>query len=96
MLLGMAPEASFPAGRAQLQPGDLLLAYSDGVLDARNDSDEDFGSERLAAQLRLARAGPAETLLYSMLAAVQDFAGLNTLADDTSIVVVQHQRAGAK
>jgi serine phosphatase RsbU (regulator of sigma subunit) len=91
MLLGMAPEAIMPTGRVELRPGDLLLAYSDGVLESRNGADEEFGYERLEAQLRLARTGSADAILFSVLAAIQDFAAPHALIDDTSIVIVRYR-----
>jgi sigma-B regulation protein RsbU (phosphoserine phosphatase) len=91
MLLGMAAEAPFGAGRVELGDGDVLLAYSDGVIESRNDADQEFGWERLEAQLRLAAAEPAERVLFSVLAAVQDFAAPHALADDTSLVVVRRR-----
>jgi sigma-B regulation protein RsbU (phosphoserine phosphatase) len=89
MLLGMAPDASFKRGRLQLGAGDTLLAYSDGVLESCNDADEEFGSERLESHLRRAAGRPAEAVLFSVLAAVQDFAAPHALMDDTSLVVVR-------
>jgi serine phosphatase RsbU (regulator of sigma subunit) len=89
MLLGMAADASFRQGHVELGAGDVLLAYSDGVVESRNDADQEFGGERLEAQLRLARSGSAEAVLFSVLAAVQDFAAPNALTDDTSLVVVR-------
>jgi sigma-B regulation protein RsbU (phosphoserine phosphatase) len=89
MLLGMAADAFFTRGRVELDPGDVLVAYSDGVTESRNGADEEFGDERFEAQLRLARAGTADAVLFSVLAAVQDFAAPHALADDTSLVVVR-------
>ncbi len=89
-LLGAMPEASFDAGQVSLCAGDVLLAYSDGVLEAHNDAEEEFGYERLETQLRLAQAGPPDAVLFSVLGAVQDFAAPRSLADDTSLVVIQH------
>ncbi len=60
MLLGMAPEASFTTGSVDLRAGDVLLAYTDGVLESHDNADQEFGLERLEAQLRLARSGSAE------------------------------------
>jgi serine phosphatase RsbU (regulator of sigma subunit) len=91
MLLGMAADASFRTGRVELGAGDILLAYSDGVIESRNNADQEFGEERrLEAELRLARTGSADRVLFSVLAAVQDFAAPNALTDDTSLVVVRH------
>ena len=89
MLLGMAADASFRKGRVELGTGDILLAYSDGVIESRNNTDEEFDGERLEAELRLARNDSADGVLFSILAAVQDFAAPNALMDDTSLVVVR-------
>jgi sigma-B regulation protein RsbU (phosphoserine phosphatase) len=89
MLLGMAPDACFRRGRVELRAGDVLLAYSDGVLESRNDADDEFGYERLEAQLRLAAGRSADAILFSVLGAVQDFAAPHALTDDTSLVVVR-------
>jgi serine phosphatase RsbU (regulator of sigma subunit) len=93
MLLGMAADAAFSSGRVELAAGDVLVAYSDGVVESRNEADEEFGPERLEAQLRLARDGSADSVLFSVLAAVQDFAAPRPLADDTSLAVVRRANA---
>ncbi len=88
-LLGVVTEASFDKGYAEMGAGDMLLAYSDGILESRNSADQEFGCERLEAQLRLARTTSAEEVLFSVLGAVQDFAAPLPLMDDTSLVVVR-------
>lgn len=93
MLLGMSADASFRSGRVELGASDVLLAYSDGVVESRNGSDEEFGSEGLEAHLRHARTGAAEAVLFSILAAVQDFAAPHALVDDTSLVVIRRRVA---
>jgi sigma-B regulation protein RsbU (phosphoserine phosphatase) len=87
-LLGVVPNASFVSGSAELRVGDVLLAYSDGILEARNYADQEFGLEHLEGQLRRARNGSADAILFSVLGAVQDFAGACPQADDMSLVVV--------
>jgi serine phosphatase RsbU (regulator of sigma subunit) len=89
-LLGVVPTASFAGGCVELRAGDILLACSDGILESRNSADEEFGNERLEAQLRRARTGPADAVLFSVLGAVQDFAAAQPLIDDMSLVVVRH------
>ena len=90
MLLGLAPDASFTTGSVDLRAGDVLLAYTDGVLESHNNADQEFGTERLETQLRLAQSGSAEAVLFSVLGAVQDFAAPHALIDDTSLVVVRY------
>jgi serine phosphatase RsbU (regulator of sigma subunit) len=92
-VLGALPAASYVRGRVELRAGDVLLAYSDGLLESRNNADQEFGAERLEAQLRRARTASAEAVLFSVLGAVQDFAAASPLADDMSLVVVRRRIA---
>jgi sigma-B regulation protein RsbU (phosphoserine phosphatase) len=94
-LLGVIPGASFAKGTVNLGAGDLLLVCSDGILESLNDADQEFGSERLEAQLRNARRDSADTVLFSVLGAVQDFAATRPLVDDMSLVVVRRRTAVA-
>jgi serine phosphatase RsbU (regulator of sigma subunit) len=89
-LLGVVPAASFDQGSVELRAGDVLLACTDGILESRNNADQEFGYERLEMQLRRARTGPADAVLFSVLGAVQDFAAAQPLVDDMSLVVVRH------
>jgi len=95
MLLGMAGEASFGTGRVELGSDDVLLAYSDGVIESRDSSDQEFGGERLEALLRGIGSGSSTAVLFSILAALQDFAAPNPLTDDTSLVVVRRDTVGS-
>jgi serine phosphatase RsbU (regulator of sigma subunit) len=90
-LLGVVPDASFVTGTVELRVGDVLVTYSDGILEARNYADQEFGFEQLEAQLRHARSASADAILFSVLGAVQDFAGACPQADDMSLVVVRRR-----
>ena len=70
-------------------PATFCWLYTDGVLESHDNADQEFGYERLEAQLRLARSGSASEVLFSVLGAVQDFAAPHALIDDTSLVVVR-------
>ncbi len=89
LLLGVIPAAPYIRGSVELGPGDVLLAYSDGVLESVNQADEEFGYARIEAQLRRANTDSADALLFSVLGAVQDFAATRPLADDMSLVIVR-------
>ncbi|HEY8228387.1 MAG TPA: PP2C family protein-serine/threonine phosphatase [Pyrinomonadaceae bacterium] len=92
LLLGVISAAPYVTGSVQLQPNDVLLAYSDGVIESRNKAEEEFGLTRLEDQLRRANQGgaaAAESLLFSVLASVQDFAGTHPLVDDLSLAVIR-------
>jgi serine phosphatase RsbU (regulator of sigma subunit) len=89
-VLGAVATASFDRGRVQLNGGDLLLACSDGILESFNEADQEFGNMRLQAELRRAHGGSAESVLFSGLGAVQDFAAPRPLTDDMTHVVVKN------
>jgi serine phosphatase RsbU (regulator of sigma subunit) len=72
-LLGVFPDAVYELGEVSLDPGDLLVLYSDGVTEAMDPSGEEFGEERLTAFLREHRALPPEELVDSLIARVRDF-----------------------
>jgi sigma-B regulation protein RsbU (phosphoserine phosphatase) len=89
-VLGAVPHASFERGSARLNPADLLLACSDGILESFNEAEQEFGAMRLQCELRRAQGGSAESVLFSVLGAVQDFAAPRPLTDDMTLVVVKH------
>jgi serine phosphatase RsbU (regulator of sigma subunit) len=88
-LLGAIEGAEYQNGELVLEPGDTLVAYSDGILECRNPAEEEFGMERLIAALRQAKGHSAHGMLMMLLAAVQDFANGRPLCDDLSLTVIQ-------
>lgn len=88
-VLGAVPSASFDRGSVQLTAGDLLLTCSDGILESFNETDQEFGDQRLEVELRRAQGGSAESVLFSVLGAVQDFAAPRPLTDDMTLVIVK-------
>ncbi len=87
--LGILPNAAFDSGRVVLEPGDTLISYSDGVIECSNTRDEEFGTERVVAAARRAPSPAAGAMLFSILAAVQDFANGGPQADDMTVMVVR-------
>lgn len=88
-LLGALDGARYEVGRLTMQLGDTLLAYSDGVIECRNNADNEFGIERLMEESRRALRPSAHATVLMLLAAVQDFANGNPLCDDMSLMVIQ-------
>jgi len=88
-LLGAIEDAQFELGELILEPGDTLVAYSDGVLECRNSSDEEFGLDRILAAVRHADSPSARATLMMLLATLQDFANGSSLCDDVSLTVIQ-------
>ena len=89
MLLGAVSTAPYVSGSFELNAGDVLLVYSDGITESENSKGEEFGDARLEEQLRGGHAGDANAVLFSVLGAVQDFTAANPLIDDMSVAVVR-------
>ena len=95
-VLGVVEKALFDRGSVQMDRGDLLLVCSDGILESFNEAEQEFGAMRLQTELRRAQGGTAESVLFSVLGAVQDFAAPQPLTDDMTLVVVKNNRSVAK
>jgi len=87
--LGINPGTRFPSGSATLAPGDLLVIFTDGVIEAVNERDEEFGEARLLAVLGTAPPGTAAATLERLTSAVDAFAGLARQHDDITWLLLR-------
>ena len=90
-ILGALQRAEFRSGKVRLNPGDMLIASSDGVTECRNSREEEFGMERLSAAAGAVRGASANQALFSTLAAVLDFADACPPGDDLTLLVVRRR-----
>lgn len=88
-MLGALAEARYLSGRAYLDSGGSLIAYSDGLTECENPLEEEFETARLLRAARAFSGGSASQMLFSTLGAVMDFAGGRTPADDLTLLVVR-------
>jgi sigma-B regulation protein RsbU (phosphoserine phosphatase) len=89
-LVGVFPGARFEIQSVGIEPGDTLLAFTDGVIEARNSEDDLFGRERLYA-LMAQPASTASELLDSIQASVSDFVGDAESSDDVALLAIRRQ-----
>jgi serine phosphatase RsbU (regulator of sigma subunit) len=87
--LGLFAGERFRSGTADLEPGDSLVLYTDGVVEPADGRDEEFGVERLEATIRAASERPASEMLRSVLEATRAFSGRDRYDDDFTLVVVK-------
>jgi sigma-B regulation protein RsbU (phosphoserine phosphatase) len=93
-VLGLMSEAAFPTNRVCLHPGEQLVVYTDGVPDARDESDEFYATERLQQAIAHSAAGGARAVTAGVLESVRVFVGGAAQADDITILTVQYQPPG--
>ncbi len=89
IVLGILDELEIEEGSLQVQPGDMLLMYTDGVVEAVNDQQEEFGRDRLSKALRECADASAEEAVEHIEAAVQTFAGGQPQSDDITLIVMR-------
>ena len=89
MPLGLFADGNFPGGVVEFAPGDLLILYTDGFVDAESGEGEKFGRQRLIAAVRRARRRSAREVLRRLWRELATFAGDNPLRDDATLVVVR-------
>jgi sigma-B regulation protein RsbU (phosphoserine phosphatase) len=90
-MLGALKDAAYNSGHVCLSPGDMLLAYSDGLTESRNSQDEEFEMARLSKAANALNGASANQVLFSTLGAVLDFADACPPADDLTLLVVRHR-----
>jgi sigma-B regulation protein RsbU (phosphoserine phosphatase) len=86
-VLGPTPDATYTRGFVKLEPGDLLCMYSDGIIEAHNAKDEEFGLWRLQRLVKANRNRPAEEIGKEVLAKVAKWSRLRE--DDQTVVIVK-------
>jgi sigma-B regulation protein RsbU (phosphoserine phosphatase) len=88
MPLGMFPFASYQSSALELHLGDILVVYSDGLTDAQNHAEEEFGEKRLRNLIQSEGSAGADALKKHLLGAIQEFtAGTNQVDDITFLLV---------
>ncbi len=89
LLLGIIPEAVYAVGTTQLDPGDILILYSDGVTEARSVTEEEFGDERLMDFLTESRSMRPEEMVEALIQRVRDWSSQGKPSDDVTVVVMR-------
>jgi sigma-B regulation protein RsbU (phosphoserine phosphatase) len=92
-VIGPLPEARFRRGFARLQPGEVLLLLTDGILERRDKIGEFFGDDRVRAVVREQQAQSAETILSKLFDAALAWGDGRPWEDDATIVVVKRTAA---
>jgi sigma-B regulation protein RsbU (phosphoserine phosphatase) len=87
--LGIRAEAPYDSGSTVLQAGDWLVIFTDGVIEALNERDEEYGEPRLLAVLRTGAASTPDELLRRLLSEVDSFVGAMPQHDDITCMLVK-------
>ena len=85
--VGLLPDAAYVQSRIDLQPGDLLALFTDGVSEAMNSAEEEWGESNLIEVLRAVRCKEPPEIARATFAAADGFAGDAPQHDDMTLLV---------
>ena len=89
MVVGAFPQAEYGESRLKLQPGDLLLFYTDGITEPENAYGEMFGEARVIEVVQQNLNRPEEQILQAVVDAVLAWTGAGELQDDMTLVIAR-------
>jgi serine phosphatase RsbU (regulator of sigma subunit) len=87
--LGILPEINYETSQAQLEPGDVLLVYSDGISECMNEEGDLFGEERLQEVLAQSAQNDAHGIRGAIFSAVDTFRQDQPYSDDMTLIVLK-------
>jgi serine phosphatase RsbU (regulator of sigma subunit) len=87
--LGIRAEAGYECGALTLEPGDLLVVFTVGVVDAENTRGEEYDESRLMALCQSSAAGSAADILATLMSSVAAFVGAAPQRDDLTCLILR-------
>jgi sigma-B regulation protein RsbU (phosphoserine phosphatase) len=88
-VVGLFSPITYDQAEIQIQPGDLLLAFTDGITEPENIYGEEFGEDRMLEVVRRALSGSPQILVEEIYRSVNDWTGSPELQDDMTLVVAK-------
>ena len=89
MVVGMIPTTIYEQGVVRLNPGDVLLLYTDGLTDAIDFKEDPFGRDRVVEAVLARQGQSARAIAKHVLWELRHFVGLADQPDDISLVVIR-------
>lgn len=91
IVLGVASDIDLEERHVMLEPGDIVVLYTDGVTEPVNREEEEFGEERLVQTIAMGNNRPCDELVRMIRDAVSAFVGDKPRSDDYTLVAVKRQ-----
>jgi sigma-B regulation protein RsbU (phosphoserine phosphatase) len=89
--VGLFPDAEFATCSHQLVPGDTLVLYTDGITEAVDLHEDQFGVERLKTAIAQDAHGPVENIQAAILSAIDEFTRGAEQADDITLLILRYK-----
>jgi hypothetical protein len=88
-VVGLFPETCYEQQACNLMPGDILIAYTDGLSEAMNERGEEFGEDRLFAAAQACVARSAREMIEQAVRAADAFVGAADQHDDMTLLIMK-------
>jgi serine phosphatase RsbU (regulator of sigma subunit) len=88
-VLGLLPHAQYRSGKTRVEAGDLLIIFSDGIAEAMNASEEEFGEERIAQIVRRNMDQHPRLICDAIVKGIGSFLGAAKPHDDQTLLIVR-------
>jgi serine phosphatase RsbU (regulator of sigma subunit) len=88
MPLGISESSNWKTASVQVPPGAVLMLYTDGILDAQNQSKEFFGVEQMLITVQAHMGSPASAIQDALISRVFTFAGAEPQVDDITLLIL--------
>jgi len=95
LVLGPTANATYSRGYRRIEPGDALLLYTDGMIEAHGEDGAEFGVGRLIKAFLDLRDLPCDDLARALIKRVNEYAGGAEPEDDRTVVVLKRHTEGA-
>jgi sigma-B regulation protein RsbU (phosphoserine phosphatase) len=89
MVVGLFNDVPFEQGTIEIEPGGLLMAYSDGLIEPENVYGEEFGTERLIEVAKRNMVASPSVIAEAMMKAAEEWSSSPEQADDMTVVVMR-------
>ena len=89
LIIGVRKGETYEAKQIQVQEGDILLLYTDGITEAMNAAGEEFGVARLSRYLAARHTEAPQVILAAIIKEVAAFTGTSAMADDVTMIVMK-------
>jgi phosphoserine phosphatase RsbU/P len=96
VVVGLLESFPYQQGRVSLLEGDILVAYTDGISEAMNSADEEWGEDHLMKAVQGCDGWPAQEILQRIFAAADAFAAGAEQHDDMTLVILRVVPSGSR
>lgn len=85
----VAPYPKFNQNTVSLEPGDFIIAFTDGITEAINNREDEWGEQNLIAEIKKVRESSADQIVATVFEKVRKFCGRTPQRDDMTLVVIK-------